>query len=147
MILLQWSVLLPFVFCFVLLLSLQTCTAAGVNCHGKVGCSPRKYLGKVRGDVPCLWCHCASGTQLCACPILTLSCPDCLRSPFGRGLIRNYKSLKIGTCGPYKQRAQKENCHIWRFFLSILSSMAAPATDKRVWIHCLCVAKVITLSV
>lgn len=140
---LLWSVLLPFVFCFVLLLSLQTCTAAGVNCHGKGGCSPQEVSGEGEGDVPSLWCHCASSTQLFACSILTLFCHDCLRSPFGRGLVRNYKSLKIGMCG--KHRVEKEDCHISRFFLFILSSMAAPATGKRVWIHCLCVPKVIML--
>lgn len=141
MILLQWCVLLCLLLC-----PWSSCPA----------CRPAQQLGwiamakvelPVEGERGCaiLWCHCASGTQLCACSILTLSCPDCHRSLFGRSLVRNYKSLKIGPCGPCKQRVQKENCHISRFFLSILSSMAAPATDKRVWIHCLCVAKVIIL--
>lgn len=115
MILLQGCVLL-----FLLLCPLSSCPA----------CRPAQQLGwiattkvelrGVRGDVPS--CDATVPVALSSVPAPSWLCPDCHRSLFGRSLVRNYKSLKTGACGPCKQRVQRENCHISRFYSFLYGS-------------------------
>lgn len=137
MILLQGCVLL-----FLLLCPLSSCPA----------CRPAQQLGwiatakvelrGVRGDGMChpVMPLCQWHSALC---LLHL---DSVLTVTGHFL----KKVWLGITNPWRQehvvpvnREYKEKIAIYPG--SILSSMAAPATDKRVWIHCLCVAKVITL--
>jgi len=97
--------------------------------------APRQSLGggRERGDVPlrCLLHLCS----VLPCPLQVTHWKRSgkeLQTLEGRSL-QSLKSRELCTC--------KENCHIPKFFLSILSSMATPAANNRVWIHCLWAAK------
>lgn len=139
----RWSVLLPFVLCCILLLRLQTHRAAR-DAWAWISLqipqeAPRMVLQ------PCPWCWWAASNALLRCLLhLHSFLPYLLQVILGTRSSRELQTLKGRSLLLLESRQLytcKENCHIPQLFLSILSSMATPAADNRVWIHCLCAAK------
>lgn len=108
-------------------------------------CSPWSVPGE--GEKPrvtpliLMWCQQCPDLRL----LHLLSLLPChLQVTHWKRSSKELQTLEGRSLQPTESRklyTHRENCHIPKLFPSILSSMATPAADNRVWIHCLWAAK------